>query len=72
MSTHTATTLAYVRTSAGVVQVDPDGVLPDDVDDAEVQRLVAAGVVKKAAEPKPSGDQSNGRGKGARQGSQGS
>lgn len=53
MSNHTATTLAYVRTSAGVVRVDPDGVLPDDIDAAELQRLVDAGTVVEVETPAP-------------------
>lgn len=53
MSNHTATTLAYVRTSAGVVRVDPDGVLPADVDAAELQRLVDAGTVVEVETPAP-------------------
>lgn len=55
MSVHTATTLAYVRTSAGVVKIDPEGTIPDDVDDAQLQRLVGAGVVAEiaAADPVP-------------------
>ncbi len=56
MSNHTATTLAYVRTSAGVVRVDPDGVLPDDVDAAELQRLVDAGTVVEVDTPAPAPD----------------
>lgn len=53
MSNHTATTLAYVRTSGGVVRVDPDGVLPDDVDAVELQRLVDAGTVVEVETPAP-------------------
>lgn len=59
MSTHTATTLAYVRTSAGVVQVNPEDGLPEDVPEAEVERLTAAGAIAPNAEPK----QDNGGGK---------
>lgn len=50
MSSHTATTLAFVRTSAGVVRVDVDDDLPEGVDDSELQRLVAGGVVVETAE----------------------
>lgn len=72
MDRHTATTLAYVRTSAGVVQVDPEGTVPDGVDEAQLQRLVASGaVVKVPADDNGNSGQSRqgGRGKASRQGS---
>lgn len=71
MSGHTATTLAFVRTSAGVVQVDPEGTIPDDVEETELQRLVDGGVAVEA-KPKPapptgqnvpSGDKGSSRGR---------
>lgn len=41
----TAVVPAFVRTAAGVVQVEAGEGVPDDVLPAEVERLVAAGVI---------------------------
>lgn len=41
MATRTVTTLAYVRTSTGVVKVDPGSPLPGDLLEGEVERLGA-------------------------------
>lgn len=45
MSGHTATTLAFVRTDAGVVRVDPKGNVPDGALVEHVAQLLAAGVL---------------------------
>jgi hypothetical protein len=51
MSGHTTTTLAFVRTAAGVVKVPAGGPIPQDVLPSEVLRLTVAGVLVDAAEP---------------------
>lgn len=53
MSGHTAITLAYVRTSAGVVKVEPGRPLPEAALDGEVERLAAAGALKGTPAEKP-------------------
>lgn len=66
MAGHSATTLAYVRTSAGVVKVEPEGTLPEGVSDGEVERLTAAGVIEPAAKQpeQDNGGNTSGAGKG--------
>lgn len=60
MDRHTATTLAYVRTSAGVIKVNPEGTLPEGVSETDVERLTAAGVIVPAKEqPKQDNGGSN-------------
>lgn len=62
MSGHTATTLAYVRTSAGVVKVAPGQPLPEAVLDGEVDRLGAAGALEVTPPEKPAGRGRSGTG----------
>lgn len=45
MNGHTATTLTYVRTSAGVVKVGPGERVPSDALPDEITRLAASGVL---------------------------
>lgn len=49
MKGYTATTLAYVRTSAGVVKVAAGGHVPVDALPDEVTRLAGAGSIVEAA-----------------------
>lgn len=46
----TAVVPAFVRTAAGVVQVEAGEGVPDDVLPAEVERLAAAGVISETVE----------------------
>jgi len=56
--TYIATTLAYVRTPAGVAHITPGDRLPANADIADVQRLVAAGAAAKTRTRKPKNDDS--------------
>lgn len=53
---HIATTLAYVRTPSGVVRVVAGDHLPSDTEEADVQRLVAAGAATKTRTRKSKAD----------------
>lgn len=56
--TYIATTLAYVRTPAGVAHITPGDRLPANADIADVQRLVTAGAAAKTRTRKPKNDDS--------------